>query len=970
MSHWYVLKIEKTDDKNAVKAAYMALLPSYNPEDDPQGFTSLRTAYEEALKEIDQAGNTKTENDPVSIFFAELRGLYGDFAQRINPAQWEEALKSDVCTALDTEEEVDVKMLEFLAKKHNMPTDVWAVLNSRFRWTERAGDLRKRYSPGLINSIVSTVNSKFNLNYQLFEYEPGADIDRYIYQRNALTAAIDNRNKEEADKLIEELKAQSVHHPILDIEIARYMTISGNKDEALSTINAVLSKHTVFETEPFALYVKATALLSFDESEKLAEALDTYYKAIEIVPNYYFAQLGVVDVLVKQEEYDKADKYLTDVMMLENPSTEYLYRYYDHIAGLKLKKYEALYEETPSQEIAENLALCYSTNNQHEKCIELLQDMEKTAWVCDLLGYSYNVQKEYNLAIEYALKAIAIEPKYKSYFLLSGIYLAKRYYEKTIENADSAINLNLPEEGTNILGKAKLISDKAYAYMKLGKFNQALETVEEAMAISTKMSDVYADKAEILTHMNKLSEAYAEAEKAINLTPNWTRPYEIMAEIFYRAGKFDQMAEVFNKAEEKEFKSHGLTYFKGCRAGALKEYDQCNEILKNLLEEENLGTWEDKALDALCYYNRQAKNHENVVTYAEKLIEFYEKNEFAPVAIAYTYLATAHKTLENPDKQLEALKQGLIAMPNNEKLLTELGYHLDDIKSPDALDNWKLLMEIAPKNAIPYNRIAILLGRDDKYQEALDILNQGLDEIPGNLNLLGRRAYIYSDMEEYDKAIEDCLQVAENPQKQYTWWSKGSMYFEIAWTYWSSLNDEESATKYFALTEENNGFTTNWRKSIYAGYFEWKKDYDKAIEIYNQCIDGDQKDEYAFLSRGGLYKLKGDTAKSEEDLNKALEMVANAENLTHDLYRIAGTAYLQMGNKDKAREYFEKCEEAVKTDGTKNGECHCVYRNWAEYYKHTGEYVKALEQIKLVVALANSVRNNGFMREIEALLLK
>jgi len=988
MSHWYTLKMEKTDDKNAVKAAYMALLPNYNPEDNPEGFANLRAAYETALKEIDQDGKTKTENDPVSLFFAELNELYQNFARRIDPLEWEEALKSDVCTALDTEEEVDVKILEFIAKNHNLPTCVFVTLNSRFRWTDRADELCKRYGPKLINSIINCVNSEFNLFYGLFDYDPGADVDRFIFLRNALTTAIDNRNKDEADKLIDEIKNLNVRHPVYDIELARYLSLSEKPEEALSTINAVIAKHPEFTTEPFALYVKATVLLGFSYKCKLDEALNTYNKAIEIVPNYYFAQLGVVDVYVKQKEYDSASKYLTDVMMLENPSNQYLYSYYNHISTLKKEKYEALYAEDPTQETAIKLAKCYSQTNEHDKCIELLTGIvvpvenhpdgadlkrngfiEKTAESCDLLGYSYSQKKEYDLAIKFTQESIEKEPKYKGYFLLSGIYLAKRLYDKVIENADKALNANLPEEGTDILGKARLLSDKAFAYKKLGRYAQALEVINEAMAINDKMSDIYADKAEILTYMNKLSDAYAEAEKAMNLTPNWSRPYELMADIFYRAGNFDQMAEVFKKTDEMEMKSHGLTYFKGCRAGAIKEYDECNEILSKLLDEENLGTWEDKALDALCHYNRQSKNHENVVMFAERLIVFLMKNEFTPVAYAYTYLATAHKNLRNQDKQYETLKQGLEAIPNNESLMTELGYYYEDIKSPEeALNIWQQLTEIVPKSAVPYNRIAMQLNKKDKYQEALDILNQGLSQIPGNLNLLGRRAYVYEDMKEYKKAIEDCLQVAENPQNQYTWWTKGSMYFELGWIYWTRLNNAEAGIKYFLLAEEHKGFTNNWKKGLLGSIHEWHKDYEKALAVYNECIANDPKDESSIFDRGYVYKQTGKTDKAKEDFMKVIEMVEGAEDASHDLYRLAGSAYLEMDNHDNARVYFEKCEETIKTDGTKNGTCACVHSSWAKYYKYVGDYAKALTQIEQAIGLANSVRNNELKQEIEALV--
>ena len=47
---WKILDIEETTDVDIIRRAYLALLPSFHPETDPQGFKQLRQAYEEALR--------------------------------------------------------------------------------------------------------------------------------------------------------------------------------------------------------------------------------------------------------------------------------------------------------------------------------------------------------------------------------------------------------------------------------------------------------------------------------------------------------------------------------------------------------------------------------------------------------------------------------------------------------------------------------------------------------------------------------------------------------------------------------------------------------------------------------------------------------------------------------------------------------------------------------------------------------
>lgn len=49
---WAVLGLEPDVDGRAVKRRYAALLRETRPDEDPQGFQQLRTAYEEALEAI------------------------------------------------------------------------------------------------------------------------------------------------------------------------------------------------------------------------------------------------------------------------------------------------------------------------------------------------------------------------------------------------------------------------------------------------------------------------------------------------------------------------------------------------------------------------------------------------------------------------------------------------------------------------------------------------------------------------------------------------------------------------------------------------------------------------------------------------------------------------------------------------------------------------------------------------------
>lgn len=70
---WQVLGIEATTDTDAIRQAYLALLPSFHPETDPQGFKQLREAYENALQGTTSPAITVVDEDPDTPWVNYLR---------------------------------------------------------------------------------------------------------------------------------------------------------------------------------------------------------------------------------------------------------------------------------------------------------------------------------------------------------------------------------------------------------------------------------------------------------------------------------------------------------------------------------------------------------------------------------------------------------------------------------------------------------------------------------------------------------------------------------------------------------------------------------------------------------------------------------------------------------------------------------------------------------------------------------
>ena len=123
-----ILGIEPTKDEKAIKNAYRVQLVHTNPEDDPEGFKKLRTAYEEACtyarSQDEEQEIPEEDTTPSGIWVSKAAKLYGNLSTRCNEELWRKLFDEDIFISLDSNEECRRKMLIFMMNHFNYP-DYW-----------------------------------------------------------------------------------------------------------------------------------------------------------------------------------------------------------------------------------------------------------------------------------------------------------------------------------------------------------------------------------------------------------------------------------------------------------------------------------------------------------------------------------------------------------------------------------------------------------------------------------------------------------------------------------------------------------------------------------------------------------------------------------------------------------------------------------------------------------------------------
>ncbi|MCF4105141.1 J domain-containing protein, partial [Escherichia coli] len=106
---WKILEIEETTDVDIIRRAYLALLSSFHPETDPQGFKQLRQAYEDALRIAQSPAKSVWQPEEHEVAEHEIllafRALLSSDSERFLPSAWQRFIQQlNYCSMEDIDE--------------------------------------------------------------------------------------------------------------------------------------------------------------------------------------------------------------------------------------------------------------------------------------------------------------------------------------------------------------------------------------------------------------------------------------------------------------------------------------------------------------------------------------------------------------------------------------------------------------------------------------------------------------------------------------------------------------------------------------------------------------------------------------------------------------------------------------------------------------------------------------------------
>lgn len=520
---WFILGIEPTKDKKAITAAYRQKLRQTNPEDKPEEFKALRTAYEEAIAFADQADTEPVRDEsPVGLWMAAIERVYDHYPSRIDPACWKELLGSVVCIGLDTRPAVEEALLKFLLEHYQLPKAIWQVLDDTFSFSQRTQELYETWPKEFIDhAILGGLRYGPALDPELFT--PGINgVDCDSYSR--LYSMANRTPLNQVGPILEQMDALSERHPYGEGLRYHFYMETGRKEEGKEGFRKLAAAHP---NNPLIATSWANLCL---EDGNIREAQETASRIMELDPQNMNAKVVYAKCLAAQQQYHEAKEAAYDIIQVsgDNPMLlEYMTQQLKTWNLELIRQREATYADNPKDsDNAMELAFCYAQNERVEDAMTLAKTIDPNCE--DAFGY---------------------------HNLMSKLYLNTDRYEEALpylQNLERVLR-EMTDDGTSKTRKRmarlpEMLQLQGHCLSQLGRAQEAKEKYEQALAQAPGDPQVLSTMGKILFASSDYAAAIELFRQQLQDAPETWVAEVLMATALYRLHRDREAFEAVNRA--------------------------------------------------------------------------------------------------------------------------------------------------------------------------------------------------------------------------------------------------------------------------------------------------------------------------------------------------------------------------------------------------------------------------------------
>ena len=805
-----ILQTEETKDKNQIKAAYRRLLAHTNPEDDPEGFKRLREAYETALALADrpaEEGEAKRDTSPLGLWLERVAEVYGSYARRTSPKEWQELLKDDLCQALDTADEAREKLLAFLMDHFRLPQEIWRILDREFFIVEQRQQLLERFPQDFINYVCFETENGGFIDFSLFDGPDDADYDEYIglyLQTKRLTDSCTNmpgvygeedaentgeegrkgltQSLDEAEQMLGQLGDTGIYHPFCDVERMRIARRKNQKEIVEESLEALLSQGLM---NP---YVVLQCAASMESLGRYQEARETYEGLLARQPDNYPASTGLMRCQMEAGEWDAAKERIMDLLDISKNDPQLLDSMHRANSHLIPRMEAHLQEEPEDWEQRIELGWCYFQEECAEECIRLLNECplppEHRMDYCNMLSRTYLMQKNYRRSLpllkEWQKKMLELpdsdDPEKKkkkrrigyTFYAIGYCYQEMGREQEALSNYDESIKYEKDEDMllAYMMARAQLLC-------RMGRYEESAEACDKLLERNDQYLPAYVCREECSYRMHRGQAVVDDYYRAIEIYPAFLAPYRMAVKVFYYYRQYKNSMEVIEAARKQGlscaeldfFEARNLRYMADSKEDLERPKELCRQVIDQIQNDDpqrELEPGEDRLEEAevwkelvFCYMDEKNwKDAMGIVGEALRRFPGEDGLRYAKAGIL--------KGLQNYKESEDIYRQLVKNQPDNTVIMGQLADCLEKSGKKEGLEElYKKILENDPEEIRALSRLMHIYqdrlndDRDMRYFEPALELADRLVKLRPNAYYYIERGLLLSDVYRMEEANDD-----------------------------------------------------------------------------------------------------------------------------------------------------------------------------------------------------------------------
>lgn len=923
-----VLGTEETKDVAKIQAAYRNLLKSTNPEDDPEGFKRLRTAFETAIDYTKQVETEEEEEGPksdVDLWIERVEQFYEDLTKRYQQSGWKQLLEDPVCEELDTSLEARERMLIFLMNHIYLPHEIWKMIDETFQFMDDMEDLKQHFPLSFLNYMKFYMENDTFFSYDLFEYRSAdrenANGDSYIDGLMGIKRKIDQGETGGCLQELDDLKAYKVYHPYEDVERLR-LYLQTAETEKCDQLIAILSEK-IPEDRYFRVHV-GEARWSMGQKEK---AYEIWEKLLKESPDFYEAKYNVTRYLVEKGDYYQAREMMHELLDVDG-NDERVQKMLEQVNELLIPEYRRKLEQGEEDEhlsrgeLVLELGWCLFQNDKLEDAIALLNDFtpekEQEYGYYNLFGRLLYQSKNFERAEYYLerwkemlweLKPDGTEETTKriSRKNMAGSILGACYYELGKKEEALDIVKESIKVAANKGERLGSLQQLAGLLLEFHENERAIDVCDRLLKEDEGYYPAYLIRQEACFNLQKGQDVVDDYHRAIKIYPGFYKPYMFAAETFFYYNQYQDGLAVLNLAQENgvpltpKMRLYRAKFLRNMARNP-EDRKEPHQILAELIkerEDENFDL-EDKSEivfeQALLYWDEDEL--ERAYLYIKKAIQ--ENSERLQYHLVCGNINVDRQKYQSALKEYQAAEPEYNDSPSlyygRGLCYDGMGFHKLALENYEkALEYQDVYADACEKVSEHYRNEYHATYKREDLEKALEYATRQI-EAEENCYYLVNRGLIYMNALELEPAIAD--------------FEKALTYREDDWPAWNNLGccykymgQFEKAITYFERALECMGEDRDILPySNMADCYEALGQYQKAIDCYQKDLELLPGDFDFWISIGDMYYYMG---QYQEALD-AYEHAKSRDECHEDYYSKVGDVWIKKGDLRKGIGYYKK----------------------------------------------------------------